>query len=236
MTPSAALPALAACCALLALAAAAEPVPWEQRGVTPVANQGGQCRRRVPLLPLARMARDAAVYLASPNHCPPARPPAAGSGFLIQYYAGAMSALLERGVVKPGQTPMAGRSGGAFTAVATTLGLTAQQQFDAWTRAVRMCHEQYGDQGGCIGNLNKVRGGMSPQGGRHGLPRSAARGSHASAGGGLPAPGAPRGIVGARVASPLALPILLHRWSARQFWMASGQIPSSWSTARSASA
>jgi hypothetical protein len=68
-----------------------------------------------------------------------------------------MSALLERGVVKPGQTPMAGLSGGAFTSTATTAGMSAQQQFDAWTHAVRMCGIMYADEGGCAGHFNKVR-------------------------------------------------------------------------------
>lgn len=37
------------------------------------------------------------------------------SALLISYYAGVSQALLERGVVVPGQTPITGLSGGAFT-------------------------------------------------------------------------------------------------------------------------
>jgi hypothetical protein len=68
-----------------------------------------------------------------------------------------MSALLERGVVKPGQTQMAGLSGGAFTSAATAAGMSAQQQFDIWTKAARMCAIIFADEGGCAGHFNKVR-------------------------------------------------------------------------------
>lgn len=37
------------------------------------------------------------------------------SALLISYYAGVSQALLERDVVRPGQTPITGLSGGAFT-------------------------------------------------------------------------------------------------------------------------
>ena len=63
MARPACLPAAAAACVLLALtASAAAPVPWEQRGKTPVANQG-VCGCRPAVLPLVPCA-------AAPPGCP----------------------------------------------------------------------------------------------------------------------------------------------------------------------
>ena len=46
--------------------------------------------------------------------------------------SGVVDGLLEAGVILPGVTPLAGLSGGAFTSVATTLGLDGLSQKDFW--------------------------------------------------------------------------------------------------------
>jgi hypothetical protein len=48
---------------------------------------------------------------------------------------------------------MSGLSGGGFTSVMTTLGVSAQGQSVIWGRAVRYCALVFGD---CTGNLNRL--------------------------------------------------------------------------------
>jgi hypothetical protein len=55
-----------------------------------------------------------------------------GSAMLIGWYAGAVEVLLRRGVIAPRATSFSGLSGGAFTSVATTLGLNGTRQMGIW--------------------------------------------------------------------------------------------------------
>lgn len=74
-----------------------------------------------------------------------------GSALLITYYSGVTGVLLERGVIQPGVSSIAGLSGGAFTAVLTSLGFTGQQQKQVFHGVLRDCSKKWGS---CVGHLN----------------------------------------------------------------------------------
>eukprot|EP01013_Petalomonas_cantuscygni_P010405 TRINITY_DN2348_c0_g1_i1.p1 TRINITY_DN2348_c0_g1~~TRINITY_DN2348_c0_g1_i1.p1 ORF type:complete len:404 (+),score=62.13 TRINITY_DN2348_c0_g1_i1:30-1241(+) len=60
-----------------------------------------------------------------------------GSGLLIFYHVGALSALLDLGLVQPrGVTPLAGLSGGAITSLMTCAGMSPMEIFGALTNAL----------------------------------------------------------------------------------------------------
>jgi hypothetical protein len=85
----------------------------------------------LPLLAVPAGAAAAPAAAAARGPAPPHQPVAfAGSGYLIAYYSGASAALRARGVLRPGSTPLSGASGGAFTAVLSSLGLTGREQFE----------------------------------------------------------------------------------------------------------
>lgn len=77
-----------------------------------------------------------------------------GSALLITYYSGVVQALLEKGVIVPGVTPLSGLSGGAFTAVFTTLGLSGEEQKNLWIDIITACGMRFN--GSCTGHLNAL--------------------------------------------------------------------------------
>jgi hypothetical protein len=76
-----------------------------------------------------------------------------GSAFLIQYYAGVVGTLLQRGVIVPGVTPLSGLSGGAYTSVLTTIGWNGTRQSDFWNAATTKVAETYTSP---AGHLNEI--------------------------------------------------------------------------------
>lgn len=51
-----------------------------------------------------------------------------GSALLITYYHGATHALRKANIIVPGETVLSGLSGGGYTAAATSMGFTGQEQ------------------------------------------------------------------------------------------------------------
>lgn len=83
-----------------------------------------------------------------------------GSAFLITYYSGVAEVLLDKKVIVPGATPVSGLSGGAFTVVASTLGVDGKAQRDLWKQIIAECIRL---DAGCIGRLNAVVEAMFSQ-------------------------------------------------------------------------
>ncbi|KAI8468800.1 MAG: hypothetical protein J3K34DRAFT_295115 [Monoraphidium minutum] len=75
-----------------------------------------------------------------------------GSALLVTYYSGVHQALLERGALVPGETQLAGLSGGGYSSVGATLGKTGLEMRDVWKGIVAGCAAQFA--GGCVGHLN----------------------------------------------------------------------------------
>ena len=74
-----------------------------------------------------------------------------GSALLITYYSGVAEALLEKGVIVPGETPLSGLSGGAWTSVATQMGLRGEYQKTFWKGVVTDCTARWGS---CVSHIN----------------------------------------------------------------------------------
>lgn len=62
-----------------------------------------------------------------------------GSGLFALYHLGVLDTLIDTGVVIPGQTVMAGASGGAIMALHTCLGLAPQHTFDRLHTMLQSC-------------------------------------------------------------------------------------------------
>lgn len=69
--------------------------------------------------------------------------PAASCARAAPARSGIVESLLGCGAIVPGRTNIAGLSGGAYTAVWTTIGLSGQEQFDYWESVIRKCATQF---------------------------------------------------------------------------------------------
>lgn len=96
--------------------------------------------RRAPACPSAPASGATSKVRAPPPPQPPHPHP-----HRARARGGVVDALLKCGAIVPGKTNIAGLSGGAFTAVWTTLGLTGEQQFDFWKDVITTCAQKFQD-------------------------------------------------------------------------------------------
>ncbi|KAI8468806.1 MAG: hypothetical protein J3K34DRAFT_295289 [Monoraphidium minutum] len=75
-----------------------------------------------------------------------------GSAMLMTFYSGVHQALLERGALVPGETQLAGLSGGGWSSVGAALGKTGLEMRDIWKGIFVGCNTQFA--GGCPGHGN----------------------------------------------------------------------------------
>ncbi|KNC78636.1 hypothetical protein SARC_08944 [Sphaeroforma arctica JP610] len=74
-----------------------------------------------------------------------------GSGFYIYYHFGVVRKLRESGLVVPGQTSMAGTSGGSYIAALNCLGVEGDDVEKAFDSQIALCSEK-----SCEGRLDNV--------------------------------------------------------------------------------
>ncbi|KNC82044.1 hypothetical protein SARC_05661 [Sphaeroforma arctica JP610] len=74
-----------------------------------------------------------------------------GSGFYIYYHFGVARKLLESGLIVPGETPMAGTSGGSYMAALNSMGVDVEDIKEAFDSTIKKCSER-----SCDGRLDNV--------------------------------------------------------------------------------